>query len=52
MDIIAEIEQLKADNKRLRVTLGTFIAWVAQSAGSPISRSEAETLLNDLREDQ
>jgi hypothetical protein len=36
--------------KRLRDTLANLIAWIAQSANSPLSRSEASQLLRKLGE--
>ena len=40
-----EIDLLKAQVRFLRETLVTVIAWVAQSAGSPLSRDDAKRLI-------
>lgn len=46
MDKIAKLE---AEVAALKRTLGTLIAWLPQSAVSPIRRDEAEALLAMLR---
>jgi hypothetical protein len=43
-----ENDETKRDVERLRDVLGTLIAWMAQSATSPIRIDEAETLLKKL----
>lgn len=45
-----EIAGLKLEVKALKRTLGNLIAWMAQSANSPIRRDEASTLLNILNQ--
>jgi hypothetical protein len=41
-----EIAGLKLEVKALKKALGTLIAWLPQSANSPIRVDEASTLLN------
>lgn len=38
----------KDDLERIETTLRTLIIWMAQSANSPINRTEAQTLLKML----
>lgn len=40
--------RLRKEVEHLRKTLGSLIAWMAQSANSPISVKEAERLLRML----
>ena len=40
--------QTQAELASVKRTLGTLIVWIAQSAGSPISVSNAERLLEML----
>ena len=44
----AEERRLKKQVGIIQAVLGKFIAWTAQSAGSPISVSDAQMLLKDL----
>ena len=44
----AEERRLKKQVGIMQAVLGKFIAWTAQSAGSPISVSDAQMLLKDL----
>jgi hypothetical protein len=41
-----DIAGLKLEVKALQKALGTLIAWLAQSAGSPIRVDEANQLIN------
>ena len=43
-----EIAFLRIQVRALRKTVGSLIAWMAESANSPIRRDEAEHLLNML----
>jgi len=43
-----DVELLKRKVTALRLTVGTLIAWMAQSANSPISPAEARELLRKL----
>jgi hypothetical protein len=43
-----DIEVLKRKVSALRLTVGTLIAWMVQSANSPISSEEARELLRKL----
>lgn len=43
-----EVQQLEVEVARLRDVLTSLIAWMAQSANSPINRQEAEELLTRL----
>lgn len=43
-----KIEELELRVKHLQETLGSLIAWMAQSANSPISVSDAQFLLRGL----
>jgi hypothetical protein len=45
---IAEVQAIRDDLARTKEILGTLIAWMAQSANSPIRRDEAEQLLTRL----
>ena len=47
-----DVERLEREIKILRETVGTLIAWIAASAGAPISRSEAMQLLRMLDGDR
>jgi len=44
----ARIQELEIEIARTQKVLGTLIQWIAQSAGSPISVANAETLLKEL----
>jgi hypothetical protein len=44
----AQILRLTADVQALKMTLGTLIAWMSQSANSPIRADEARKLLEGL----
>ncbi len=46
MTLEQEIAGLKLEIKALKKALGTLIAWLPQSANSPIREDEAYTLLN------
>jgi hypothetical protein len=43
-----ELQAVRDDLARTKDVLGTLIAWMAQSANSPIRRDEAETLIRRL----
>ena len=43
-----EIAGLMLEVRALKLALGNLIAWMAQSANSPIRRDEASTLLNQM----
>lgn len=43
-----QIAKLQIEVRDLRKALGTLIAWLPQSANSPIRADEAERLLNIL----
>ncbi len=43
-----DLKALRDEIENLRDTLSSFIAWTAQSAGSPISQHDAELLLLKL----
>lgn len=43
-----ELAQLRAELTATKNTLGTLIAWMVQSANSPIRRDEAEILLKAI----
>lgn len=43
-----QVEEIAVDVERLRDCLESLIAWMAQSANSPISTHEAELLLKKL----
>ena len=45
---IAELQAIRDDLARIKDVLGTLIAWMPQSADSPIRADEAETLLKRL----
>jgi hypothetical protein len=45
-----EIAGLKLQVKALQKALGTLIAWLPQSANSPIRQDEASELLNILNQ--
>ena len=42
------LDELERQVRVLRETLASFIAWTAQSAGSPISVADAKQLLGKL----
>lgn len=42
---LTDIEQLRLDVANLKATVGTLIAWVAQSAASPLSAGDVERLM-------
>lgn len=44
-DYAKSIEELQAEVSKLRSVLGTTIVWIAQSAGSPLSKANAKELL-------
>jgi hypothetical protein len=45
---IVEVQRIRDDLARTKDVLGTLIAWMAQSANSPIRADEAEQLLRRL----
>lgn len=45
---IAEVQALRDDLAQTKEVLGTLIAWMAQSANSPIRRDEVQKLLEAL----
>jgi hypothetical protein len=45
---LTDIEQLRLDVANLKATVGTLIAWVAQSAASPLSAGDVERLMTML----
>lgn len=45
---VAEVQAIRDDLARTKEVLGSLISWIAQSANSPISRTEAEMLLKRL----
>jgi hypothetical protein len=47
-DLERSILNLQAELASVKTTLGTLIAWVAQSAASPLSKNEAQQLLGML----
>ena len=47
-DLQRQIERLEKKQMNDREVLGSFITWVAQSAGSPISHTDAKLLLERL----
>ena len=44
----AEVQAIRDDLARTKEVLGTLIAWLPQSANSPIRKDEAEKLLRML----
>ena len=48
--MLKEIAGLKLEVKALKKALGTFIAWTAQSANSPIRVDEANRLINIIEQ--
>jgi hypothetical protein len=47
-DLESALLQTQAELASVKRTLGTLIAWIAQSAGSPLSVADAERLLKML----
>ena len=47
-ELALRIEHLDKERVRVREVLGNTIAWIAQSAGSPLSVTNAKILLDDL----
>lgn len=45
---VAEVQAIRDDLARTKEVLGTLIAWMVQSAVSPIRVDEANTLLRQL----
>jgi hypothetical protein len=46
----AKVNRLERKVERLRKAVGTLIAWMSQSAVSPISRTDAQDLLNMMED--
>lgn len=45
---VAEVQAIRDDLARTKEVLGTLIAWMVQSANSPIRLDEAQKLLERL----
>ena len=48
--VIDDLKQLRADIEILAESLRTLIAWIAESANSPLSVKDATRLMDELKE--
>lgn len=47
-ELALRVERLDKERVRLKEVLGKTIAWIGQSAGSPLTHADVRILLDDL----